>query len=148
MGHIIRAEITIAAAPGDVWDVLVDLDRYGDWNPFIVKASGHPAPGERLALKMAAGGKTFTVRPNVVERRDGQTLRWVGRLGVPGLFDAHHIHELHPTAAGTHYVQREEFSGVLVPFLGKTLAATELAFEDMNRALQRRVEGTPGEAAS
>jgi hypothetical protein len=148
MGHSIRTKITIAAAPGDVWDVLVDFDRYGDWNPFIVEASGHPAPGERLALKMTAGAKTFTVRPNVVERRDGERLRWVGRLGVPGLFDADHIHELHQTAAGTQYVQREEFSGVLVPFLGKTLAATEAAFEDMNRALRRRVERAPGQASS
>ncbi len=116
--------------------------------PFIVDASGVPAHGERLALKMVAGGKTFTVRPNVVERRDGQTLRWVGRFGVPGLFDADHFHELQPTAAGTHYVQREEFTGLLVPFLGKTLAATEVAFQEMNRALKRRVERALGQVHS
>lgn len=140
MKSSIRTEITIAAARDDVWEVLVDVDRYEEWNPFIVAASGVPIPGERLTLKMAAGGKTFTVRPNIVERRDADVLRWLGRVGVPGLFDADHIHELHPVEAGTRYVQREDFSGLLVPFLGKTLAATKLAFHDMNRALKHRVE--------
>lgn len=144
----IRTEIQIAAAPEDVWDVLVDLDRYAEWNPFITDASGVPSPGERLALKMAANGRTFTVRPIVMQRREPHTLGWRGRFGLPGLFDADHTHELHPIGAGTRYVQREEFTGLLVPLLGKTLAATDVAFHEMNRALQRRVEQAAEQARS
>lgn len=31
---IIKAEIEIDAPPDDVFDILTDLDRYAEWNPF------------------------------------------------------------------------------------------------------------------
>lgn len=36
----ITTEIEIAAPPDAVWAVLVDYDRYSEWNPFISKLSG------------------------------------------------------------------------------------------------------------
>lgn len=42
MRRSIRTEITIAGAPRDVWDVLVDLDRYGEWNPSSSTLRGFP----------------------------------------------------------------------------------------------------------
>ncbi|MCZ1008983.1 SRPBCC family protein [Streptomyces lydicus] len=36
-------------APSDkVWDVIVDFDRYGEWNPFILEARGKAAAGQTL----------------------------------------------------------------------------------------------------
>lgn len=140
MRRDISTAIQIAAPPERVWEVLTDLERYGEWNPFIVSAAGEPLVGRRLTLKMRASEKVFTVRPTVVERAEGRVLRWIGRLGVPGIFDAEHTHEVQPTPAGARYVQREHFRGLLVAFLGTTLAATESAFEEMNQALKRRVE--------
>ena len=34
------AKIEIAAPPTAVWAILMDFDRYPEWNPFIVKISG------------------------------------------------------------------------------------------------------------
>lgn len=147
MRREIRTSVEVAATPDQVWQVLVAFDRYSEWNPFIVAADGTPEPGNRVTLTMRAGGKSFTVRPVVVARDERRALRWVGRLGAPGIFTAAHSHELERTDTGVRYVQRERFTGVLVPLLRKTLVATEVAFEAMNQALKRRVEeDQPGPA--
>ena len=38
------------------------------------------------------------------------------------------------------FVQREVFSGLLVPFMAKSIDQTQLGFGEMNRALKERVE--------
>lgn len=44
--------LPIAASAQVVWDVLVDFDRYIEWNPFCVKASGVLEVGEPLSMKL------------------------------------------------------------------------------------------------
>jgi uncharacterized protein YndB with AHSA1/START domain len=36
----IRTEIDIRASTDRVWEVLTDLERYPEWNPFITRAGG------------------------------------------------------------------------------------------------------------
>jgi hypothetical protein len=139
--HLV-SQIDIAADPERVWQVLTDLTGYEQWNPFIVQADGTAEPGSRLRLRMQpVDGKATTQRPTVLEARRAERLRWLGRVGVPGLFDADHTFLLEPRDGGTRLRQNEEFRGVLVPFLSRTLDRGTLpAFHAMNRALKRRAE--------
>jgi hypothetical protein len=41
-------------------------------------------------------------------------------------------------------VQSETYRGLVVPFIGKTIAATQTEFDQANQALKRRVEQAPG----
>lgn len=140
MSRTISATVEIKAPPDEVWATLVDLPAYSEWNPYVVEAEGVAAVGSRLSLLMKVGGKTFNVRPTVAELKEGRVLRWAGRFVVRGVFDAVHVHHLEPLQSGTRFVQSERFSGVLLPFLRKTVAETEVAFMEMNDALKRRVE--------
>ena len=45
-------KVHIAAPPEKVWDVLVNFDRYREWNPFCVEAKGILAVGEPLTMKL------------------------------------------------------------------------------------------------
>jgi hypothetical protein len=126
-----------------VWEVLSDLSAYREWNPFIVHADGEAAVGHRLTLRMRpADGRTGTFRPTVLESTAGRRLRWVGRLGLPGLLDADHTFTIEERpAGGTRLRQDEEFRGVLAPFLARSLDKGTLpAFHAMNEALKRRAE--------
>ena len=69
-------------------------------------------------------------------------VRWQGRLGVPRLFDADHLFIVEPRgAAASRLVQQEQFSGLLVPFLTRSLDRGTLpAFQAMNAALKDRAE--------
>lgn len=44
---------------------------------------------------------------------------WLGRFLLPGIFDGRHLFKITPTENGCLLVQKEEFSGLLVPFLGQ-----------------------------
>jgi hypothetical protein len=126
-----------------VWRILVDLPAYADWNPFIVDATGRPQDGERLTLRMQnVGGRLMTLRPTVAEVREGELLRWLGRLWIPGLLDVEHSFVLSDRPGnGTRLVQQEHFRGVLVPLVARTLDRGTLpAFVRMNEALKRRAE--------
>ncbi len=69
---------------------------------------------------------------------------WLGRFGIPGVFDGAHRFELEPLGEGrTRFVQSEHFRGLLVPLLRRSLRTHTLAgFEAMNRALADRVRAT------
>ncbi|MFE0155098.1 SRPBCC family protein [Nonomuraea sp. NPDC059007] len=137
----ISTSIDIQALPEQVWEVLVDFDGYKTWNPFIREGSGQATVGATLTLRMyPESGKPMTFRPKVLAAEPGRTLRWLGRLIIPGIFDGAHEFTLTATETGTHLVQRETFSGILVPFLGKTIAGTERNFVRLNEALKQRVE--------
>lgn len=138
----ISHSIEINAPAADVWKVLTDLAAYPDWNPFIREASGRIAVGERLTLRMfPANGKPMTFRPRVLAADPGAELRWIGRFILPGVFDGEHRFTLTETATGgTELVQSENFSGLLVPFTGKTIAATRQNFAALNQALKTRAE--------
>jgi hypothetical protein len=144
MRHEIRTEIDIDAPPEQVWAHLVDLPTWADWNPFITSADGTAEVGRRLSLRMEPpGGRGITIRPTVTEVSPGGALEWLGRLGVPGVFDGRHRFELSATASGTHFVQREWFRGVLVRPLRRSLdRGTRAGFEAMNAALRRRASDT------
>lgn len=139
----IRTEIEIDAEAAEVWATLTDFGSYSEWNPFIVEAQGVPAVGARLTMRIRPpGGSTVKVRPRVLRADNARELRWLGHLGVPGIFDGEHYFVLEKRDGGrTHFVQGERFSGVSVPLFGRILRKTEQGFEMFNRALKERCEG-------
>jgi hypothetical protein len=146
----IRTEIEIAAPADQVWDVLQDLAAYPEWNPFIREIAGPIEEGARLNVRLQPpDGHGMRFRPRVVEVAPGRALRWLGHLGIPGLFDGEHRFLIEPVAPDrVRFVQEERFSGLLVPvilrFAGK---GTRQGFESMNAALKSRVEQHEAQAA-
>ena len=146
MKHL-HTEILIEADPATVWSMLTDLDQYAAWNPFLVEASGLVEPGQRLRVTLSPpGGRPITMRPRVTEVVPGRALEWWGHLGVRGIFDGRHRFEVHNSGTGTRLVQRETFTGLLVPLLAKSLdGPTAAGFALMNDALRARAEGQPAD---
>jgi hypothetical protein len=138
----INSEIEIAAAPAIVWDILTDLGEHEDWDPFIVSAFGEVAVGSKLTVGLQLPGrKAQTFRPTVTVVEPGRKFEWLGVLGIKGLFDGRHQFVLEPTAEGTKFIQREEFTGILSAVLLKMIGiATQQGFEVMNQAIKERAE--------
>lgn len=137
----LETEITIEASPATVWDALMAFTAYGTWNPFIVGIEGAAVAGATLTVQLQPpGGRITTMKPVVTEAVAGEVFEWLGSLPIPGLFTGRHRFELHRTATGTRFVQREDFTGVLVPVLGRLLRTTGRGFGAMNDALKVHVE--------
>lgn len=146
MTRHIDTEILIQASPQRVWQVLTDFAAYPEWNPFIVSLQGTAEWGQRLRVKIRTGeGKEHVFKPVVLQATPPTRLRWLGRLGLPGLFDGEHDFELEPRGEATLLHQRETFQGYLVPVLWRTVEpATRAGFEAMNRELKARAEAESG----
>ena len=140
----LRSDVTINASAERVWEVLTDFGSFPDWNPFMQRASGEVAVGEKLVVYLKPpGGMGMTFKPRVVKVDPNREFRWLGHLGMSGIFDGEHIFEIEPIGdASCHFVQREEFRGGLVPLMLAMIGkATERGFNEMNQALKKRAEG-------
>jgi hypothetical protein len=138
----IATAVEIDAPPSRVWDVLVDLAAYPEWNPFIVEAQGIVAAGETLSLRMALPGREpTTVEPRLLVVDPGRELRWRGRILIPGLFDGEHAFVLTPLDDGrTRFDHSERFAGILLPVAKRMIYnATVEQFHALDAALARRV---------
>lgn len=131
-------EIEITAPASEVWKILMDTEKYPDWNPFISKIEGKLVQGNQLHIEL--GGMKFD--PVVLVHRPYREFRWLGKLWVKGLFDGEHYFLLTENPdKSTHFVQGEKFSGLLVRlFKNNVLVKTKLNFEKMNTALKARAE--------
>jgi len=142
----LTSEIEIGAPSERIWSILTDFGKFPEWNPFIREASGRPEKGQKLNVTLhPSGGRTLKIGPTVLVVEPNKEFRWIGHLGVPGLFDGQHIFELRPSGGGkTTFVQREQFGGILLPFLtGMLRNETARGFTEMNLALKKRAEAEP-----
>lgn len=132
--------IEIDANPETVWTTLTDFERYPEWNPHIIRASGDLHENGRLKIEVHREGETdreMTVE--VTEFEPERRLQWVGKVGAGVLFEGRHIFELEPIDDDrTRFVNREKSSGLLARFVVSD--DPERDYEAMNRALKERVE--------
>lgn len=141
--YTLQASIQINATPHRVWAILTDLAAYRWWNPFIVSSSGTIRAGATLTNRMHDATGTTTFTPVVQVVRPGRELRWLGRVGPGGIFDGQHTFTIQRLGPGrVLFTQREDFTGVAVPFFRHRLHADTLPqFHAMNAALARAATG-------
>lgn len=139
----IRTEVIIKASTSRIWKILMEFDKYPEWNPFIKSINGHPKTGNKISARLEAPD-TFgmTINPRIVSIVNEKEFRWLGHLLIPGLFDGEHIFELLDNKNGTTtFIQREKFRGILIPIFKKMLNNnTRRGFASMNEQLKIKAE--------
>ena len=139
----IHTEIEINASPEKVWSILADFEKYPEWNPFITSIKGNLQEGAKLNARIElVDSKAMTFKPTCLKAEHNSELRWLGHLLVKGIFDGEHIFKMKAIEGGkTKFVQAENFSGLLVPMMWKSLEPKTLkSFGMMNKALKERAE--------
>ncbi len=131
--HWPRAETTIDAPLDEVWAVMLDTERYGEWNPFVTRAeiAGPTAVGTEIVLhvRWANGGTTRSPErisaldppstgPDGV-RRATLAYDFEGWPAKLGLVRGRRYQRLTQAPGGpTTYDTVEEFTGPLVKLAG------------------------------
>lgn len=139
----LHSEIEINASAQKVWEILMDFEKYPDWNPFIRSIEGRAVPGAKLKVRIQPlGKKRTTFRPKVLICEPLMELRWLGRLVLPGVFDGEHIFKIESLGEDrVRFIQQEEFRGFLASILINSIGdVTEAAFVAMNTKLKERAE--------
>ncbi|GGE57669.1 SRPBCC domain-containing protein [Actibacterium pelagium] len=139
----LKTEVVIDAPPSAVWQTLMQTQDYADWNPFICDLSGELAVGNKISATIRLPeSNPMTFSPTILASDPQKELRWVGKLGVNGIFDGEHYFTLEPRADGTTLLKHgETFRGLLAyPLMALIGAKTKAGFDAMNSALKQRVE--------
>lgn len=139
------SEIVIDTQSSTIWNLLVSLEKYVAWNPFLKEAEGDVKTGEKIRVYTSfSGNKGYTSRPKITRLVENSELRWQSRYMIPGLFDQEHIFELVPiTQNSTKFVHTITFRGILVPLYGNSIKSEiKKGMEEMSRALKLRAESS------
>ena len=138
----IETDAWIDRPPEDVWKVLTATSSYGSWNPMICRLRGDLRVGHKIEFvegPSPSDGMVF--HPTVLVAKPARELTWKGSVWVPGIFDGRHSFILEGKGSKTHFIQREEFSGLFAGRLTKgILVETSRQMAAMNLALKKRVE--------
>lgn len=139
----IHTDVWIEAPAERVWAILADTARWPEWNPFILSLDGALAVGSGLTARIRPPGKSEMIfKPRVVKFEPGRKFRWLGTLGMRGLFDGEHGFRVTPEGgARCRFEHFESFTGLLVsPLLWLLEKPTRAGFVAMNEAIKARAE--------
>jgi len=147
MALLIAAEADIAAPPRVVWSVLTDLPRYAEWCSLLRHRGGRMGLGERLQLRLELPknlGSSYDFVPTIVAFEVERELAWLGSTGIRGVFDGLHRFVLTPTGLGTHLVNEETFSGLLLPVMRGMLRGAQPGYAALTAEIKARAEALVG----
>ena len=145
MKNVIKTSITINASAQRVWDILVDLESYSQWNPFILRAQGTIALGQRLVCEpKLPGGRQYTFTPTITRCVPGTEFACTGDVIHSAIAAGEHIFRIREIAANkVELIHEEVFTGLLAPlvmYFAKD--QTTRGFILMNEALKKKAEAS------
>lgn len=127
----------IEAAPEAVWEVLTDLEGWTRWDSAVASAEGEIAEGNTVKVTPEGSARGFPAK--VAELHPPRRMVWQG--GMPlGLFRGVRTFELTPHGGATRFRMREEFSGLLLPLIWKSMPDLQPNFERFADGLAKRAE--------
>jgi uncharacterized protein YndB with AHSA1/START domain len=114
----VTASIDIDAPPREVWAVVMDPQRLGEWVTIhrdAQNASERPLKdGSEVEQKLCVRGVNFRVKWKVEEAREPELAVWEGR--GPARSKAHTVYRLSPNGdGGTSFSYENEFKAPLGP---------------------------------
>jgi len=143
---VISSEVIEIDAPAAVvWGILVDLEKYGEWNPFCVRCVSTLEMGAPVNMSLVDYANPGRLMPNVEyicafepERRLSWEMPWTEQWPYPARRDQI-LEPLGPQRCRYH--STDAFLGEngihVMRFAGTWI---ERAFNDTARALKRRAE--------
>lgn len=142
MSLIIAHTRRIDAPRETVWSVITDLDKYPDWNPFMVECQSSLEEGAPIHMKVRVlPGINQPQKETIRQIEHARRFSYGIRLPLNALHSDRY-HYLEALADGTtHYVSRFELGGWISPLV-KLLLGSRLrkGFTHMTDALAERAE--------
>ena len=146
-----RTEFEVDASDEQVWTVLVDFERYADWNPSVPSISGELREGSTVSLTLVMPGRpNLNVKAALQEVTPNRRLTWRGHLGADRLFTGYREFALEPLAENRVRVTHiEDLQGWIAPVFEALMGRSVQRHHDtFNESLKSRAEATETEATT
>jgi hypothetical protein len=142
MAFVINRTLEIAAPAAIVWEVISDLPRYGEWNPFCVEVKSTLRPGDTIDMRVKLLARPQFQREYVTEFIDGHGFTYRMKPVPGGALASRRSHAIEALdAEHSRYESRFRLQGWLMPLVRALLGRRLLAgFTGMNEGVKRRAE--------
>lgn len=142
MAFIVDRVIEINAPTPVVWEVVSDLPRYAEWNPFCLECVSTLKPGDPIDMKVKLMAKPQAQREWMLEYVEGKRFAYRMKPVPLGMLSSYRSHELETAGDDrTRYHSYFHLKGWLRPLvtglLGRKL---ENGFDGMSHAVKQRAE--------
>ena len=132
----VHHEIVIKAPVQDVWQVLMETDKYADWNPVMLPLEGDLAVGNTVNYQFTQDADNVSTIPSTVKNIvPNELLNQAG--GLPGVLTFNHEYRLESLDGGTKLIIHEDYRGIGVNFWNP--APVGKAYARLNQAISDRV---------
>jgi hypothetical protein len=140
----IEQTLDVEAPPEVVWQVITDLPRYGEWNPFVVACRSSLVVGDPIVMRVHVfAAFAQTQRETVLEHVPGTRLCYGIAGAALGSLKSRRCHDVEALEDGrTRYRSRFALDGWMAPMVGALLGARlERGFAAMSAAVVARATG-------
>ena len=142
-----RSDFNIQASDNEVWQILIDFEKYPDWNPSLPYISGELKEGSMVSLTLGLPGKRpMNVTAKLEEIQPMKKLTWRGNVGAAWLFSGYRIFEI--VALGQdniRFTHVEDIRGILAPVFKMIMGdSVQKSHDAFNEALRKRAEELAG----
>lgn len=147
---VIQRELEIEAPAAVAWQVLTDLSRYGEWNPFVPECRSSLRPGEPIEMRVKLGKRmSRQVERMISFDGDGRALSYCMRPLPLRALSSRRTQRIDPVdETRCAYHTRFELHGWLAPLVQRLLSRDlDVGFSGMTQGLKRRSEQVWASAA-
>ncbi len=139
---IIEKIVEINAPPAKVWEVITDLKRYPEWNPFMRECSTTFKPGDPINMQVALFAKPQPQTETVKEYVEGKRFAYTMKPVPGGTLSSFRSHEVEALPNGrTRYRSYFYLKGWLMPVVRGLLGSRlQKGFAGMTQGIQERAE--------
>jgi hypothetical protein len=132
-----RVELIIRARAANLWSLLTNTNDFPRWNSTVTRVEGQVREGEQLHLHVPGTDRVFTPRVSGVV--PNQRMMWTG--GFSPVFKGVRTFELRSRHDGsTDFVMEERFSGLMLPFVKRSMPDLGPVFERFANDLKHEAE--------
>jgi len=111
-----HTEIIIHAPISKVWNILLDVDRYPDWNPSVAKVWGTLKEGRLIFAHILPLKNVFPLQ--IISLKEEEELIWKGTVLSSSIMKGEHYYQLKDLGNGKTELQHgERFTGLISPFI-------------------------------
>lgn len=142
--HVLHhSEATINAPAALIWDVLMDLDGYPDWNPYTTAMMSTLKIGDPMVMTVKMDDLiTLTQTENIRVLEEGHKVCWGIDTDTPTLNSGERCQWLEPHADGSvRYVTEDLIEGSLNPLVTALFGQdVQVGFDGVAKALKAHCE--------